>query len=323
MDSIYWVISRDCNQRCRHCYNNSEPGAEGLSFDEVDRVVEHFPAAFPIGKIILSGGEVLHFAGLLFHTLKRLYERYGDSVPLFIQTNGDLLDEPMLDRLLAAHVRHISVSGIDGFHPRSTIRRKDYLEGIFRSRGMISKGDVPPVVAAGDGYRDFNFWGATPDMWIGKIWPRGRAIETRVSRAGPEDDFCNRWSGAVSFLNANGEGSEVNIQLAAVYPCCPMTVRPIGDLRHESLEAILDRCRDNPVYQALNRGRPEEMGVHMGLSAGYADERTRALGNCCLWCDEFFLKHYAGEQQMDSPRIPGARLDLVPISRLLSAAATP
>jgi MoaA/NifB/PqqE/SkfB family radical SAM enzyme len=29
VDSIYWVISRDCNQRCPHCYNDSAPGAPG------------------------------------------------------------------------------------------------------------------------------------------------------------------------------------------------------------------------------------------------------------------------------------------------------
>jgi len=54
-----------------------------------------------------------------------------------------------------------------------------------------------------------------------------------------------------------------------------MTVRPVGDLRRETLESILDRCRENPVYQALNRGRPEEMGVGIGISAsnGIAGER--------------------------------------------------
>jgi hypothetical protein len=94
-----------------------------------------------------------------------------------------------------AHVQHISVPSMDDFHPRSTLCRRDYLEDLFRARNC-----------------DYAFWGATPEMWIGKIWPCGRALETRVSKAGPEDDFCNRWSGALNFLKP--EGAEVNIQLA-------------------------------------------------------------------------------------------------------------
>jgi len=300
VDSIYWVVSRDCNQSCRHCYNNSQPGAEGLSPAEVDRVVANFPSAFPVGKIILSGGEPLAWPDLLFHTLGRLHDRYDGAVPLSLQTNGDLLDAPLLDRLVEAHVQHISVSSMDDFHPKSTLRRRDYLEQMFRQRNC-----------------DYSFWGATPEMWMGKIWPRGRALETRVSKAGPEDDFCNRWSGALNFLEP--EGAEVNIQLAAVYPCCPMTVRPIGDLRRETLESILDRCRENPIYQALNRGRPEEMGVAMGISVERALERTRELGNCCLWCDEFFLKHAPNGAGPGVERIPGERMDLVPIAKLLGS----
>lgn len=304
MESIYWVISRDCNQRCRHCYNNSEPGAEGLSRTEVDLVISHLPQS-PPGRIILSGGEPLHFADLLFHTLASLYDYYGERVPLWIQTNGDLLDEAMLDRLIDAHVRHISVSGMDGFHWRSTVERRPVLEELFRRRD----------------FADYSFWGATPDMWIGKIWPRGRALDTRSTQAGPEDDFCNRWSGALGFLENTSEGSEVNIQLAAVYPCCPMTVRPIGDLRVEPLDAILERCHGNPVYRALNRGRPEEMGVHLGISVEQALERTRELGNCCLWCDEFFTRHYANHREPEPQSIPGGRRDFVPVAKILAAAS--
>jgi hypothetical protein len=208
---------------------------------------------------------------------------------------------------------------MDHFHPQSTLARREYLETLFRERGMA------PVDEARDGQPDFSFWGATPDMWIGKIWPRGRALGAgfpgtpRVSHAGPEDDFCHRWSGALNFLETDGPGSEVNVQLAAVYPCCPMTVRPIGDLRTERLASILDRCRTNPVYQALNRGCPEEMGVHLGISVEHARERTRELGNCCLWCDEFFSRHYANPDEPAADRIPGGRRDLVPLSRLLAA----
>lgn len=323
MESIYWVVSRDCNLRCRHCYNNSEPGAEGLTAAEVTQVITHLPDP-PVGHIILSGGEVLHFPDLLFHTLSALHARYGGAVPLWVQTNGDLLDGSMLDRLLEAHVQHIGVSSIDDFHPKSARRRQPYLEALFRSRGMVATPEVPEGHPHGTPpYRDFSFWGATPEMWIGKIWPRGRALDTRCTKAGPEDDFCHRWSGALNFLERSGEGAEVNIQLSAVYPCCPMTVRPVGDLRLESLETILDRCRANPVYQALNRGRPAEMGVHLGIPTDYAERRIEELGNCCLWCDEFFLKHYQNPDEPEASRITGGRRDLIPVARILAAAAPP
>lgn len=83
----------------------------------------------------------------------------------------------------------------------------------------------------------------------------------------------------------------MNIQLADVYPCCPMTCRPIGSLLGESLIAMLDRCRQHPVYQALNEGRPEAMGETFGISESEGFARSKALGNHCLWCDEFFTKH--------------------------------
>src|SRR5258708_209965 len=128
MESIYWVISRDCNQRCPHCYNDSEPGAPGLTRDEIERCVGHLPDPdVPIDRIILSGGEVLVWPELLFHALDHLYARYARRVKLMVQTNGDLLDGEMLDRLLAAHVCRVDVSSMDNYHPKSTLSRRDEL----------------------------------------------------------------------------------------------------------------------------------------------------------------------------------------------------
>ena len=72
--------------------------------DEASRCIDHFPEpdGIPLDRIILSGGEVLVWPELLFHALARLRQRYGHRVKLMVQTNGDLLDEPMLDRLLQA-----------------------------------------------------------------------------------------------------------------------------------------------------------------------------------------------------------------------------
>lgn len=296
MDSIYWVLSRDCNQRCPHCYNDSEPGAPGLSLEQVTRCIAHLPEprVVPLDRIILSGGEVLVWPELLFHTLGRLHDRYKDATKLMVQTNGDLLDEAMLDRLLAHRVCRIDVSSMDHFHPKSTLRRHDYLQRLFASRGMVEAS----TIASGTGQDDsgerplvYAFWGATEDRWIGPLWPRGRARRHNLSKAGPEHRFCADWSGAKNFLNYRGEGCEVNVQLADVYPCCPMTCRPIGSLLDEPLLAMLDRCAEHPVYGALNEGRPEAMGEYLGISEEQGFRRSRELGNHCLWCDEFFTRH--------------------------------
>jgi hypothetical protein len=294
MESIYWVLSRDCNQRCPHCYNDSEPGAPGLSLAQATECIANLPTprAIPLDRIILSGGEVLVWPELLFHTLKGLHKRYGEDTRLMVQTNGDLLDEPTLDRLLGCHVCRIDVASMDKYHPKSTLRRRDLLTKLFAARGMveatsIARGDS----AAGPAPAVFAFWGATEDRWIGPLWPRGRAWQNRLSKADHNHRFCADWSGAKNFLNYRDEGCEINVQLADVYPCCPMTCRPIGCLLQESLVAILDRCAGHPVFRALNEGRPEAMGECLGISEEEGYRRSRELGNHCLWCDEFFTVH--------------------------------
>ncbi len=296
MDSIYWVISRDCNQRCPHCYNNSEPGAPGLTVEQVSACVRNLPDPedVAVGRIILSGGEVLVWPALLFHTLSALHDRYGEPTQLMVQTNGDLLDAAMLDWLLAARVRRIDVSGMDQYHPKSTLRRRELIEAMFASRGMVEASTIAATAgtdSGGHGPVVYAFWGATEDLWIGPLWPRGRARKHHLSTAGPHTDFCGNWSGAKGFLDYRAAGCEVNLQLADVYPCCPMTCRPMGSLLTEPLIAILDRCAPHPVYRALNEGRPDKMGEFLGITEEEGFRRSRELGNHCLWCDEFFTKH--------------------------------
>lgn len=295
MESIYWVVSRDCNQRCPHCYNDSEPGAPGLSREQATRCIAHLPepGEVKLDRVILSGGEVLVWPDLLFHALIGLHQRYGETVKLMVQTNGDLLDEAMLDRLLAHHVCRIDVSSMDKYHPKSTLGRRDYLTELFHARGMVEAN----TIARGTGQEIsgprplvYAFWGATPDQWIGALWPRGRARRYNLSKAGSYHRFCADWSGAKGFLDYRGEGCEVNVQLADVYPCCPMTCRPIGSLLDEPLLAMLDRCAQHPVFRALNEGRPEAMGEYLGISEAEGFRRSAELGNHCLWCDEFFTK---------------------------------
>ena len=268
MDSIYWVISRDCNQLCAHCYNDSAPGGAGLSLEEAATVVSHFPAPGekPLHRIILSGGEPLVWPDLLFRALGDLYARYGEQTMLWVQTNGDLLDEAMLHTLMEHHVQRIDIASQDSFHPRSSRDRLAALETMLRDHGFAWAGDLEDggFAARPSTERVYHYWGANPDTWIGPLWPRGRARRHRISKAGPTDRFCAGWSGAKGFLDVDAPGSEVNIQLADLYPCCPMTAAPIGSLLEEPLLAILDRLGKHPVFPGAKRGQPRGHGYYAG-----------------------------------------------------------
>ncbi len=100
----------------------------------------------------------------------------------------------------------------------------------------------------------------------------------------------------MGFLDSGSPRQEIAIQLTKVYPCCPGTVEPLGDVAEEPLEAILERHRGDPMWEALNRGEPWGMGEHTGIDAAFARERIRELGNVCLWCDEYFTKYRPGRK---------------------------
>ena len=82
-----------------------------------------------------------------------------------------------------------------------------------------------------------------------------------------------------------------------INPCCPGTKEPLGDARTESVASVLARVADNPVFQQLDKGNPYAMGESVGVSEEHARQRCGELGNVCLWCDEFFEKHYDLKRQ--------------------------
>jgi hypothetical protein len=141
----------------------------------------------------------------------------------------------------------------------------------------------------------YGFFGATPESWIGKLWPRGRAWANGLSTAGLADNFCARWSGGLNFLRHGEAGSEVSIAPdGAVYPCCLKTKLAIGSLLEESLIDILDGLAGDPVYQAIDAGQPQRMGMSLGWSEAVflAKSHTvtpqgRPYANLCIGCDRF------------------------------------
>ncbi len=330
MESIYFVMAWACHRKCVHCYEERfRPYAKGA----LERVVAEAEANFPriianlpdrmtyldpddplpdgrprekVGRVILSGGEALLDATrerVTYRVIEALRDKYADKggVRIAVQTTGDLVTPAIIGELLARGVWMISVAGVDDFHVGIAGAEKQaaYVAGLtsmFTEAGMRPSGHAAPVRAwhEEDG-PVFNFFGASEGTWIGKIWPRGRAWQNGLSTATMADNFCARWSGGLNFLNHPYAGSEVSIEPdGSVYPCCVKTARPLGSVLEEKLVDILDDLAGDPVFEAINAGKPERMGITQGwpverfLAASHTKTPKGAdYANLCIGCDAF------------------------------------
>ncbi len=72
------------------------------------------------------------------------------------------------------------------------------------------------------------------------------------------------------------------------------TKLPIGNVATEPLEQILARHRGNPVYEAINAGLPQRMGLEYGWTEEHFLAKSRIIlrsgavyENLCVGCDRF------------------------------------
>lgn len=314
MESLYYVLTWLCHRSCAHCYDDRFRPYHGVEREEqvrmaernAPRIVANLPERLSYrdwndglrekaGRIILAGGEILLPAireRVLYPVLAQLRSRYEGGAKVIVQTTGDTLRRDLIGELLGLGVWMISVSGMDEYHEGIEIEElRARLAGWFESFGM-KPGEAASTAGSGPYY---HFFGATPGSWIGKLWPRGRAMANELSSADLSENFCNRWSGGVNFLARGHSGSEVSIDPEGkVYPCCPKTRLALGSLLEEPLESILKRCEGNPVYEAISMGHPERMGIAHGWSVDRFLEESqirlpsgRIYRNLCIGCDRF------------------------------------
>ena len=294
LESLYWVFTQLCNDKCDHCYNTSGPQGERISEAECMQIIDNLPEK--IDRIILSGGEPLADKKLLYSILDKLKEKYAPHSQIMLQTNGDLLNGEILDTLIEKGVTRFDIASIDRYHKYAG-DRLIVLADLFESRNVNGE-DKDPLVEK-ETYLvkahplSWGYWGATEDMWLGGNWARGRALEKDIWKRDASHNFCKILSGGIGFLSG-GEGvpQEISIQLWRVNPCCPGTYKAMGDARKEKISDILQRVSTSPIFQKINEGDPIGMGESIGISRDFAQNRTEDLQNICLWCDEFFKNYF-------------------------------
>ena len=277
MQSLYWVLTWACHRRCKHCYDDrfrpyvrdalTQVVAEGQHAYEA--IIQNLPddltwldentGVRERTLLVMAGGELLIDGvreELFYPALDALKAKYGNAMPkLSIQTTGDVLTEDILDTLLDKGIDSIAIASIDDYHVGMKGEKKfkfmQDIRDMMAARGVheVSLGGeiderlkAPDLDAKSksDG-PTFLFFGAQPDLWIGELWPRGRAFANGLSDAAYDTNFCARWSGGKNFLKLGKAGSEVSIEPNGnVYPCCLKTKTPIGNLTEETLEEIYD-----------------------------------------------------------------------------------
>ncbi len=292
-ESVYWVFTQLCNDQCDHCYNLSGPRGARITEAECLQIVDNLPER--IDRLILSGGEPLAERQKLYAILDKVKARYGSSTQVMIQTNGDLLTEEILDTLIEKGVTRFDIASIDRYHKHAGSRLMQ-LADLFESRGVNGE-DKDPLVER-DTYLhqhqlSWGYWGASEEMWLGGNWARGRALQKDIWKRDPKHNFCAILSGGIGFLNgAKDVPQEISIQLWRINPCCPGTKQAMGDARTEKVAEVLQRVAQSPIFQKIDQGNPLAMGESIGVTKEHAQQRTNKLQNICLWCDEFFDKHY-------------------------------
>lgn len=290
-ESVYWVFTQLCNDKCDHCYNSSGPQGTRISEEECMAIIDNLPDS--VDRLILSGGEPLAEKKLLYKILDKLKEKYKGETQIMLQTNGDLLTAEILDTLVEKGVTRIDLASIDRYH-KNAGARLETLKQLFFSKGFSDENTAPLIEKETYLKNDklsFGYWGATEDMWLGGNWARGRAMEKNNWLKDPTHNFCKILSGARGFLGGTELPMEISIQLWKINPCCPGTKFPLGDARVEKVAEVLQRISKMEVFQKLNIGEPWQMGEHIGITEEQAKAETAVVENICLYCDLFFLKN--------------------------------
>ncbi|MFD2784540.1 radical SAM protein [Hymenobacter rubripertinctus] len=295
-ESIYWVFTQVCNDKCDHCYNSSGPQGTRISVQDCFRIIDNLPEK--VDRLILSGGEPLADKVKLYSILEALQRKYQGRTQIMLQTNGDLLTEKILDLLIEKGVTRFDIASIDRYHKAAGARLMT-LADLFESRG-VNGDDHDPLIdkehltTIEEHRLSWGYWGASEDMWLGGNWARGRALEKDIWLKDPSHNFCAILSGAKGFLGGTELPQEISIQLWKINPCCPGTKFPLGDARKEKVADVLLRASKSEIMQRLNEGAPWKMGESIGVSETHALARTEDLQNVCKWCDEFFEQHFEG-----------------------------
>ena len=122
---VVWNITRNCNLKCVHCYNDSGAGkpCDEIPTNEAKAVIDDL-ASFGVPSVLFSGGEPL----MRHDLLELIAHAVGRGMRTVISTNGTLITADKALQIKELGVSYVGIS-LDGIGPINDTFRG--VEGAF------------------------------------------------------------------------------------------------------------------------------------------------------------------------------------------------
>jgi len=212
-------VTRDCNLRCKHCY---DPGARFLdggemSTSECAAVIKEF-ASFVLlnsrpGVVYITGGEPL-----IRKDIDELLETcWKHRLATRLLTNGTLIDAKAAEALKASHVTAVQVS-IDGLQETHDAIRGSggYEDAVAGIRQLVAQ-EIPVTVMTTAGRHNAReipaLWSECAKMGVrrlafGRLVPIGRSERLSDMVLAP-DECLDLFNSVRQFESRNNGGTEI------------------------------------------------------------------------------------------------------------------
>jgi len=267
---IYFVLTKNCNLRCRHCYLESRPGLKDttISTENFEKAVNNLPKTSPI-RLILSGGEIFTIRKQLYEFLDCLKEKnelrkrkHLGKIEIALQTNGfwgkdSKMAEEILNEMKSFGITQIDLSSDDYYHKEQGLLK----DRIKRIKKINDEGEYIQHIT--DGCR----------ISRNSLIPIGRArniIEISEVKTDLPMDCKKSIMNRNFYVNPQGE-----VSMCAYFP-----YNLEGKLTEKPLEEMVKLSMNNEKLMALDQQGIKGLAKYYGVPYQTTIKLISKLGKC-------------------------------------------
>lgn len=264
---LYFIITRQCSCRCRHCYLSAGPEHLDTTISKKDfkKIINNLPKVSL--DLLLSGGEVFTIKDKLFDYLAYIKEENDERVldkkgkiDVELQTNGfwavndDYIKSTLFD-LASLGVKGLDITSKDKYHREQGIKTKN----LNRLYDIISDSGL---------FESFTLRGVKRR----NLMPLGRAEKMNLKNNFLYYSWSCRDSLKNYHLTIREDGS--------VYTCCYCFFKLPGNLTKEPLTEMVRKAEKEERLKVLDDGGIEELLVRDGWKKRDVKDMISSYGRC-------------------------------------------